>query len=170
MVWVCVLAAPAAWAATPRDRFDEAVRLIKQRQRDQAFMLLRALVADRPDHPVTQEARFILGEYYAETRNRTDALRMFTAYLERPADPWWEVIATAHLIQLTPRQAGETGPLPRETALKERLASKQLFLGFRESRTHTVQTPLGHTYRFREFVDHLEIERDGVAWYSLSLQ
>ena len=165
-----MVAAPAAWAATPRDRYDEALRLIKTQQREQAFMLLRALIADSPNHPMTRQARFVLGEYYADTHNRTDALRMFTAYLEHPTDPWWEVIATALTIQLTPRRPGETGALPQETALKERLASKQLFLAFRESRTHTVTTPLGHLYRFREFVDHLEIERDGVAWYALSLQ
>lgn len=164
------VAAPRAWAAGPRERYAEAVELVKRHQPEQAFMLLRALIAQQPDHPVAQQARFMLGEYYADTRNRSDALRTLGAYLERPTDSWWEVIATTLVIKLTPRQPGETGPLPQETALKEHLASTQFFLGFRDARTRTIRTPMGHLYLFREFVDHLELERDGMAWYTISLQ
>lgn len=153
-----------AWA-----RYNEAVRYIKAKQPDFAFMGFRDIVRDFPKSGFAQKAVFAIAEYYYDHRMYYDAIRSFTGYINDYPGSKANTFAKVYLLKITQEIKD---PTPEETKLFEDLRtdffSKPLFLLFSEYKETSYRSPSQNKFKIRYYIDNVEVYRNGQPFIKIT--
>ena len=149
-------------------RLSEA-RALAQSNIHFAFMEFRRLVREFRNEPVSREAEFAVGEYYYEVNDPADAVKTFYNFVEKPTGKPIDILALVYLLK-TAEKMPDSNAVPKiEKHLKEALASRQILLIFDKQRQQKWESPFRNNFMFKEFVDRLEITRNGSPFYTIQI-
>ena len=121
---------------------------------DFAFMKMRNYLKDNPDSKYVPEIKFSIIEYYFQINNYNEAISELSAYLNSYPQEQNSVFAYALLYKII---------------LKYKKDSKALFLVFAESKSKQYRSALNNTYKIVNYLDKIEIFRNGELFFEISL-
>lgn len=149
-------------ADTASSKYQEAVRLVKNKEYDFAFLAFRSVVREYPQSKYAQEALFALGEYYYFIKSYGEADRTFNEYISKYSDSREAIFARVYLWKII--EHSDKVPQRKKEALDKLTAyffSKPLFLLFSEYKELSYLSPLENKLVIRHYVDKIEVYRNG---------
>ncbi len=160
---------PAPAAESANGRIKNAKRFLSQKKPDFAFLEYRALLKDHPESPAAADAAFGLGEYYFEMRNVAESAMAFQRLTVKPTDDVSQVLALTYLLKCAELSSDEQSIKTYRTQLKKSLASKKFLMLFGEGRKQQWNSPFENRFELKEFVDRMEIYRNGSPFYTIEI-
>jgi len=149
--------------------YKEAVRCIKAKQPDFAFMELRSIVRDFPESPFAQRTIFAMAEYYYDSGMYYDAITNFTRYINDYPDSKAGVFAKAYLLKIMEEIKDPSWEEKRmlENAKRD-FFSKPLFLLFTEYKETSHRSALWNKFKIRYYIDNVEVYRNGQLFVNIT--
>ncbi|MFA4991790.1 MAG: outer membrane protein assembly factor BamD [Candidatus Omnitrophota bacterium] len=149
--------------------YAKAIKAIKEKQYDYAFMQFRAIVRDYPGTKYTQRAMFGTGEYFYNSNMHYEAIEAFSDYIRRYPDSDAGIFARAYLLNIA-----ETIARPTEEdkamvdGMKKEFFSKPVFLLFSEYKEFSYKSVFGNSFEIRYYLDIIEVYRNGQIFIKIA--
>ena len=142
----------------------------KEGKLDFAFLELRDLLRRYPGDPHVPEIEFAVAEYLFLQNSFSEAKETFQRCLPKiRSDSTPRLLGRIYLLICLEKTGSRVASKELRAQLKKELSSQGLFLAFDDKRTRTWQSFLGTFYTLHEFVDRLEVLRNGKSLYALTL-
>jgi|SRR3989338_4414747 len=137
---------------------------------DFAFMKMRNYLKDNPDSKYVPEIKFSIIEYYFQINNYNEAISELSAYLNSYPQEQNSVFAYALLYKIILKYKKDSKASPGLLRrLEDLFFSKPLFLVFAESKSKQYRSALNNTYKIVNYLDKIEIFRNGELFFEISL-
>lgn len=142
-------------------RYTEAVRCIKAKQPDFAFMKFRGVIRDFPESPLAQKSIFAMAEYYYDCGMYRDAINNFTLCAKDCSDLKASVIAKAYILKII-KDMKKPGLEEKRTAedMKREFFSKSLFLVFSEYKKTSYRSASLNKFRIKHHAGNIDVYRN----------
>jgi outer membrane protein assembly factor BamD (BamD/ComL family) len=154
---------------TPGSLISHAKQEVRDKKPDFAFMHLRSLVQTFPTHELARDAQFAIGEYHFDNANYSDASEAFVKYMENPAGTVQDSLALSYLLKCARAMNDVEAIDSVEKKLKETTASEPVMLLFEKKKERKWTSAFNHRFAIKEFVDRLEITRDGSQFHTVQI-
>ena len=142
----------------------------KEGKLDFAFLELRDLLQRYPKDSHVPEIEFAVAEYLFLQKNFSEARETFQNCLSKiKHDSTPRFLTQVYLLICLEKMGGRSASNDLLAQLKKELSSQGLFLAFDDKRTYTWRSLLGTLYTLNEFVDRLEILKNGKPFYTLTI-
>jgi len=151
-----------------KKRLLRAEHYLNQGEVDFAFMEFRALLSEAPEGPLAEKARFAIGEYHFLQHNTYQARQAFHQFSQTSESPIPNLIAHAYLLECARFSKDIHHIHVLETYFREIFLSKKIFLAFEEAHIEEWVSPLGNRFQVQEFVNRMEIIRNGSPFCSVT--
>lgn len=142
----------------------------KEGKLDFVFLELRDLLQRHPKDPHVPEIEFAVAEYLFLQKNFLEAKETFQRCLAKiKYDSTPRLLTQVYLLICLEKSGSPLASRNLLAQLKKELSSQGFFLAFDDKRTTTWRSLLGTLYTLNEFVDRLEILKNGKPLYTLTL-
>jgi len=142
-------------------QYKEALRLIREKKHDFAFMELRSILKDFPKSRYAQDALFGVAEYCYEHNMHYDAIKGFTEYINMYPDSKAVIFAKAYLLKIMDKIKNPTEEEKNALeSIKRDFFSGPLFLLFSEYKETSYKSPFLNRFKIRYYFDNIEIYRN----------
>jgi outer membrane protein assembly factor BamD (BamD/ComL family) len=169
MTWICFNSPKLYAEGDARARYDEAIRCIKMKQVDFAFMDFRSVVRDFPKSPLSQKSRFAIAEYEYDHKIYYDAVKEFTSYINDYSTSKANIFAKAYLLKIIEEIKDPTfGEKQMFESIKKEFFAKPLFLLFKEYKETSYKSPFLYKFKIRYYIDNIEVYRNGKLFVKIS--
>lgn len=151
--------------------YGQAREFAKEGRNDFAFLSLTELLRETPDYRFAAEAKFAIAEYYFLRGNYTKALRELADFLTSSPDNELAVLAKSFLYNIITDLKWVQGEAAEELVeqIKLQFFSNPVFFIFSEFKEKSITSLLGNNYLLKEYVDKIEIYKNGKLFFSVSL-
>lgn len=165
---VVIFCAQDLYAGEAEDMYRGAVRCIKLKQPDFAFMGFRSIARDFPDSPLAERAIFAMAEYYYDNKMYYDAIKNFTWCAKNYSDLKANVIAKAYLFKII-KEIKDPASEEKEMAedIKKEFFSKSVFLLFSEYKKTSYRSALLNKFRIKHYADNIDVYRNDQPFLTL---
>jgi outer membrane protein assembly factor BamD (BamD/ComL family) len=166
---IFIFGAQDLYAGEAGARYSEAVRCIKAKQPDFAFMEFRSIIRDFPKSSFAQKSIFAMAEYYYDHGMYYDAIANFTGYINDYPGSKANVFAKAYLLKIMEEIKDPSWEEKRmlENAKRD-FFSKPLFLLFKEYKETSYRSALWNKFRIRYYIDNVEVYRNGQLFVNIT--
>jgi outer membrane protein assembly factor BamD (BamD/ComL family) len=166
---IFVLSGQNVYAGEAGIRYDKAVRCIKLKQPDFAFMEFKSILRDFPESPLAQKSMFAIAEYCYDHKMYYDAILNFTEYINNNPRSKADVFAKAYLLKIMEEIKDPTWEEKRmlEKA-KEDFFSKPLFLLSSKYKETSYKSVARNEFRIRYYIDKAEVYRNGQLFVKIT--
>lgn len=139
-------------------QYKDALRLLKEKKHDFAFLAFRAIIRDFPETRYAQESQFAIGEYFYEQNSYYEAIRNFADYIKKYPPSNATIFAKAYLMKIMQQIHS---PTKKEKELIDKIKmdffSKPLFLLFSEFKEISYKSPFQNKFTIRYYIDMIEV-------------
>lgn len=158
---IFIFGAQGLYAGEAGARYSEAVRCIKAKQPDFAFMEFRGIIRDFPKSPLAQKSIFAMAEYYYDCGMYRDAIDNFTWCAQDYSDLKANVIAKAYILKIIKEikePAFEEKKMVED--IKREFFSKSLFLIFSEYKKTSYRSASLNKFRIKHPAGNIDVYRN----------
>lgn len=134
-------------------------------QADFVFLELRQYLQDYPDSRHSPEVKFAICDYYFQTKNYRQAIEELKNYILKYPDQKNIVFAQALLYKIVADYKNDANLVEK---LKGLFFSKSVFLIFSESEIKSYRSALNNTYKIADYVDRIEVFRNGDLFFKIT--
>ena len=152
-----------------RALYDEAVRCVKARETDFAFMGFRNVVRDFPETWFGRESIFAIAEYYYNNKQYEDAISQLKEYINNKPDPRGCVFAKLYLLKIIDQMDNpDAEDKAMSLDIKKELLSKPYFLVLTEYKKTSYISPFQNRFTIKRYPGNMDIYRDAELFVRLT--
>ncbi|MFA5388824.1 MAG: outer membrane protein assembly factor BamD [Candidatus Omnitrophota bacterium] len=158
-----------AYAFEAAAKYSKAVKYIKAKQPDFAFMEFRGIARDFPKSRFAQKSRFAIAEYYYDRGMRYDAVANFKQYINDYPGSKAVVFAKAYLLKIM--EEVENPSLEEKEifeSVRKDFFSRPLFLLFAEYKETSYKSASCNKFEIRYYIDNIEVYRNGSLFVKIT--
>jgi len=163
--FLVVLSFNIAFALSEREIYDAAIKAVRSRNMDFAFMNFRALLIQYPQSQYTEKALFATGEYFFASGDYRDAASLFSRYITEYFDAKGYIFALAYLFKIAEKQ-GQANLI--EKLQKEIVTFRQHSFLFRDFKAYTYRSPFAKDYKVVYYINKVEFLVDDAPFADIS--
>lgn len=133
-----------------------------------AVISLREIIYDYPHSRMVTKAQFSLAECYFDMSAYKEAFKQFEDYITvypKQKDTICAKIYMLKILTLTQPNVKLSEQYTKD--VKKELYDKPFFLAYRDYKRRFFKTPFANKLEFREYVDRIEIYRNGQIFYKI---
>lgn len=135
-----------------------------------AILSFRHLLAEYPHSNLSIKAQFALGECLFETNASQEAYQVIQLYTRLYPQQKNIILAKIYMLKilsLSTTRSDQEVLKSRTAALKKQLYDKPFFIAYRDYKRRLLTSPLGHKFELREYVDSIEVYRNGQLFFKI---
>jgi len=157
------------YGQTAATQYNEAVKFIRARQYDFAFLEFRSVTIDFPKTKYAEEATFAIGEYFYNKKAHYEAIRHFSEYIKKTPKSEGAIFAKAYLLKIMRTIENPTKKERKAIeSMKNDFFSKPVFLIFSEYKEVFYKSPFEHEFKIRYYIDMIEVHRNGKLFIKIA--
>ena len=165
---IVIFCAQDLYAGELGARYREAIRCVKLKQPDFAFMGFRSIARDFPDNPLAERAIFAMAEYYYDNKMYYDAIKNFTLCAKDCSDFKANVIAKAYILKII-KEIEDPSLEEKEMFedIKKEFFSKSLILIFSEYKKTSYRSASLNKFKIKYQTDNVDVYRNDQPFLTL---
>jgi hypothetical protein len=167
---IVVFSVQDLYAGEAGARYDKAIRCIKLKQPDFAFMEFRSILRDFPKSSLAQKSMFAMAEYYYDHKMYYDAILNFTEHINNnPRSKKANIFAKTYLLKIMEEIKDPTWEEKRMLEnVKKDFFSKPLFLVSARYKETSYKSVSRNKFRVRYYIDKVEVYRNGQLFVKIT--
>lgn len=150
-------------------KYEEGLKLAKEKEYDFAFLSFRSLVQEYPKSKYAQDALFAVGEYFYQVKSYYDVNKIFNEYINKYASSPGAIFAKAYLYKII-EYSDKVEERRKETADKLTLDffSQIPFLLMPENKERSYLSAFNNKFTLNYQPDKIEIYQNGKIFIEIT--